>query len=280
MRRKLISAASALALLLAMCTVQAGAQFVVEIQAQTTVDAVLEQFPSPTAEDLLAIYAQDGDSGLPDPGEGCWLTDPTMGSQVNVVRSSAPAQVAVLSIPHWDTDLGEKVPRDTFVFQVPIGTVIDNDAGLGGLDPVYLGRMDLNGEEVYDNTYFDLDGEYMAVKLSMPVTIETTDIYSFGFVDSVYGYVYVQGVDETDGGETGSQPEEIVFSDVPAGAYYEQPVRWAVAGGITAGTDEAKAASWALAEGITAGTGEGTFGPEEICTRGQIMTFLYRNLAV
>ena len=49
---------------------------------------------------------------------------------------------------------------------------------------------------------------------------------------------------------------------------------------VPTGSDEAKAASWALAEGITAGTGEGTFGPEEICTRGEIMTFLYRDLAL
>ena len=48
------------------------------------------------------------------------------------------------------------------------------------------------------------------------------------------------------------------FADVPAAAYY------------------AKAVAWAVEKGITSGTGEGTFGPDESCTRAQIVTFLWR----
>ncbi len=48
------------------------------------------------------------------------------------------------------------------------------------------------------------------------------------------------------------------FSDVKAGEYYEKAVKWAVE------------------QGITAGTGNGKFSPNERCTRGQIVTFLYR----
>ena len=49
------------------------------------------------------------------------------------------------------------------------------------------------------------------------------------------------------------------FVDVPAGSYYYNPVLWAV---------ENK---------ITTGTGDGTtFKPNEDCTRGQVITFLYR----
>ena len=49
------------------------------------------------------------------------------------------------------------------------------------------------------------------------------------------------------------------FKDVPANAYYYNPVLWAV---------ENK---------ITTGTGDGTtFKPNENCTRGQVITFLYR----
>ncbi len=47
------------------------------------------------------------------------------------------------------------------------------------------------------------------------------------------------------------------FRDVPAGAVY------------------ADAASWAVQEGITAGTGPGMFSPDAICSRGQIVTFLF-----
>jgi uncharacterized repeat protein (TIGR02543 family) len=51
------------------------------------------------------------------------------------------------------------------------------------------------------------------------------------------------------------------FVDVADGAYYEDAVLWAV--------DEA----------ITNGTGADTFSPDADCTRGQIVTFLYRCLA-
>lgn len=36
------------------------------------------------------------------------------------------------------------------------------------------------------------------------------------------------------------------------------------------------AVMWALEKGITGGIGEGAFGPYTICTRGQVITFLYR----
>lgn len=52
----------------------------------------------------------------------------------------------------------------------------------------------------------------------------------------------------------GSNP----FVDVAAGEYYADAVQWAVA------------------QNITNGTSATTFGPSEGCTRGQIVTFLYR----
>ena len=51
------------------------------------------------------------------------------------------------------------------------------------------------------------------------------------------------------------------FKDVPANAYYTNPVLWAVENGITNGTQD--------------GT---TFEPNSPCTRGHIVTFLYRAL--
>lgn len=52
---------------------------------------------------------------------------------------------------------------------------------------------------------------------------------------------------------SGSHP----FTDVKAGSYYEKAVIWAVKNGITNGTSAT------------------TFGPNDTCTRGQIVTFLY-----
>lgn len=48
------------------------------------------------------------------------------------------------------------------------------------------------------------------------------------------------------------------FSDVDGGLYYAAPIAWAVENGITTGTSE------------------DTFSPDALCTRGQIITFLWR----
>ncbi len=108
------------------------------------------------------------------------------------------------------------------------------------------------------------------------------------------------------------------FSDVAAGSYYEKAVLWAVENGITTGTGEGtfspndvctrsqvvtflwrakgspaaagenpfsdveagsfyeQAVLWAVANSVTTGTGDTTFGPKETCTRGQVVTFLFR----
>ena len=111
----------------------------------------------------------------------------------------------------------------------------------------------------------------------------------------------------------------VVFKDVPSDAYYKAPVDWAVANGITAGTSSTtfspddgctrgqvvtflwraagqpeptltknpfkdvksseyyyKAVLWAVENSVTAGTSSTTFSPNDTCTRGQIVTFLYR----
>ena len=57
-----------------------------------------------------------------------------------------------------------------------------------------------------------------------------------------------------DGGPTTTSS----FTDVPAGAYYADAVKWAVA------------------EGITSGTSPTTFSPNNGCTRAQMVTFLWR----
>ena len=50
------------------------------------------------------------------------------------------------------------------------------------------------------------------------------------------------------------------FSDVDEGLYYAAPIAWAVE------------------QGVTAGTSDTTFSPDSVCTRGQIVSFLYRGL--
>ena len=50
------------------------------------------------------------------------------------------------------------------------------------------------------------------------------------------------------------------FTDVAADSYAKDAIQWAVE------------------KGITKGTSETTFSPDAGCTRGQIVTFLYRQL--
>ncbi len=45
---------------------------------------------------------------------------------------------------------------------------------------------------------------------------------------------------------------------------------------VDGGADYAKAVAWAVEQGITAGTSKTTFSPDTTCTRGQIVTFLFR----
>ncbi len=105
------------------------------------------------------------------------------------------------------------------------------------------------------------------------------------------------------------------FTDVGDTAYYRDAALWAAEQGIVSGTafrpddvttrgqmavflyknagspavadsgafadvpgDAAcsQAVAWVARQGITSGTGENTFSPDGVCTRGQIVTFLYR----
>ena len=50
----------------------------------------------------------------------------------------------------------------------------------------------------------------------------------------------------------------MTFTDVPADSFYADAVRWAVE------------------KGITTGTSDTTFGPDVVCTRSQMVTFLWR----
>ena len=45
---------------------------------------------------------------------------------------------------------------------------------------------------------------------------------------------------------------------------------------VPVNADYAQAVAWAVSQGVTAGTSDTTFSPSATCTRGQIVTFLYR----
>lgn len=61
--------------------------------------------------------------------------------------------------------------------------------------------------------------------------------------------------------KSNGNPQTGVFVDVPEGSYYEEAVNWAVE------------------KGITNGVSSDMFAPNDPCTRGQIVTFLWRAMA-
>ena len=85
------------------------------------------------------------------------------------------------------------------------------------------------------------------------------------------------------------------FRDVRPGDYCYDAVCWAVAllhraagspaartasafSDVASGSYYAAAAQWASAQGITQGTGGNRFSPDKDCTRGQIVSLLYRGV--
>lgn len=106
----------------------------------------------------------------------------------------------------------------------------------------------------------------------------------------------------------------VAVSDVSTADYYYNAVQWAYAMGMTsgsrfnpsspctrgmtvdfmwkaadrpnaaaanftdvlAGSQYAASVAWALEQGVTSGTSDTTFSPDAVCTRGQVVTFLYR----
>lgn len=102
------------------------------------------------------------------------------------------------------------------------------------------------------------------------------------------------------------------FSDVAPDAYYAKATAWAAENGMAEGSTfnseapctrlmavefmwkhagspsaaqanfsdvSSDAVNWALDQGVTSGTSDTTFSPDDTCTRGQIVTFLYRAFA-
>ena len=63
-------------------------------------------------------------------------------------------------------------------------------------------------------------------------------------------------------GSPSPETDDIHFTDVEEGSYYEDAVKWAVS------------------KGITNGTSENTFSPNQTCSRAQVVTFLYRAIEI
>jgi hypothetical protein len=118
------------------------------------------------------------------------------------------------------------------------------------------GWPDILGAENYDVEYVDnVDVGTAGVRVTGKNNYEGSFVYPFG-IDPVDETRFL--VVDLSGGTNATSYPVSYLSDVPAGAYYSDAV------------------AWAMEEGITSGTGNGTFSPNAACTRGQVVTFLFR----
>ena len=143
------------------------------------------------------------------------------------------------------------------------------------------------------------------------------DSYKGSYVDPL-GHDYKNGTCTRCGAKDPNYKPQADFTDVAPGSYCYDAVQWAVANGITKGTDAThfspnagctrgqvvtflwraageptvggnvgfvdvapgsycyEAVKWAVANGITKGTDATHFSPNATCTRGQVVTFMYR----
>lgn len=155
----------------------------------------------------------------------------------------------------WDTEQvlhGEKTTKQVTMIMLRPGSTMTINHTLYGND------------NEFKNTclaeYYQMDNNGIYHFLDVFST-DISDSFSFSGKRETIGYAELISLDGTDYFITVSQNSSqtsSAFTDVPANADYAQAVAWAVE------------------NGITSGTGNGQFSPDTTCTRGQIMTFLYR----
>ena len=182
-------------------------------------------------------------------------------------------------------------------------------------------RGDGNWSDTYESWYNDtlglkhkliVYGPHDAEKETAPMMTEIVEGEDYRYT---YGYRYIENCAKTFGYTFYATN---VFSDVKEGKFYEIPVAWAYGKGITSGKDETHFAPnetctrgqvvtflwnamgnpaptitdcpfvdvkpgkfyydamlWALETGVTSGKDETHFAPNESCTRGQVVTFIW-----
>ena len=175
-------------------------------------------------------------------------------------------------------------------------------------------------EDVKDPGKFYFDPVYWAFNADPQITKGTDDTH-FG-PDNACTRGHVVTFLWRAAGEPAPKSTQTPFTDLKPGAFYEKAVAWAVEEGITKGLSDTafgpdatctrgqivtflwrfkgepapkstqtpfmdvnpggyymKAVAWAVEEGVTKGLSDTAFGPDATCTRGQVVTFLYRATA-
>ena len=193
-------------------------------------------------------------------------------------------------------------------------------------EPGYTTHKCTSCDYSYNDSYIEPLGHNYTEEVTKPTCTErgyTTytcscgDSYKSDYKDAL-GHDYKNGTCTRCGVKDPNYKPQANFTDVAAGSYCYDAVQWAVANGITNGTDTTRfspnagctrgqvvtflwraageptvsgnagfvdvapgsycyeAVKWAVANGITKGTDATHFSPNATCTRGQVVTFMYR----
>ena len=193
-------------------------------------------------------------------------------------------------------------------------------------EPGYTTHKCTSCDYSYNDSYIEPLGHNYTEEVTKPTCTErgyTTytcscgDSYKSDYKDAL-GHDYKNGTCTRCGAKDPNYKPQANFSDVAAGSYCYDAVQWAVANGITNGTNAThfspnagctrgqvvtflwraageptvsgnvgfvdvapgsycyEAVKWAVANGITKGTDATHFSPNATCTRGQVVTFMYR----
>ena len=125
----------------------------------------------------------------------------------------------------------------------------------------------------------------MEIRESSSLDPDTLKAIGWGFDAGV-----LDGTVIPSAGLPGSSAGTVIFDpSAPCTRATAMNLLWRYAGSPTPGAtaaftdiapeaNYAQAVAWAVEQGLTGGTTDSTFSPDEICTRGQITTFLYRCL--
>ncbi len=154
-----------------------------------------------------------------------------------------------IELPERLKSIEEHAFRNTGILSISIPAGVTEIGGFTFLDCPSLKTVNAPGVTKVGNGAFKNCASLEEVTLGVP--LESIDKGAFE------GCVKLDGV-----GWEPEPPDELedpVFSDVPTNAYFSEAVKWAA---------ENK---------VTEGTGDGRFSPDDGCTRGQVVTFLWRS---
>ena len=237
------------------------------IDSAATTDEIKDSVQNMDTEELKsAMLADSENTGTVD----------KIAELENAVGGPAPVAVAE-EVPAFDANMVSVIGanlNNAASETEPIELVIDKpereDVIPEAYDNAVAVRFSMTLENVEDPENLDVP---VKITLPVPATINPEFLVILHYhaatseVEELHPYIYSEGgqyyasfvlTSFSDFVMTQTVPK-IEFEDVAAGAYYEEPVQWAVTQGITNGYGSAT-----------------TFCPDLICTRGQVVTFLWR----